>query len=75
MDKNTHQAMSAVLEGMGRAAREGRARRFTKRPGKGVEVQVGEIELEPMPGADRPVDPAMSDGDMDELARDLEVQR
>lgn len=41
-------AMHLVTQDMGRAAREGRARRFTGRPGKkGVELTMGELTLEP----------------------------
>lgn len=80
MEKDdVHKAFGTVLEDMGRAAREGRARRFTaKRPGKGVEVSVGEVELQPSKGgsADREVDPvAMSEDEEGELLRSLDVQR
>lgn len=71
--------MKSILDGMGRAAREGRARRFTKRPAKGVDVSVGEVTLDPT-GADVEVDPVkqtpdMSDDEMNELASELSVQR
>ncbi len=77
-------AMASVLEGMGRAAREGRARRYTKRPAKGVDVTMGEVELKPTPPnygglADVEVDPVktadLSDNDMDDLASELQVER
>lgn len=77
-------AMDSVLEGMGRAAREGRARRFTKRPAKGVDVTMGDVTLEPTPPnygglADVEVDPvkedSISDADVDDLAKELAVQR
>lgn len=75
-----HHAMKSVLEDMGRAAREGRARRFTKRPAKGVEVSMGEVTMEPAsPGSDVEVDPvkahAMSEEEERELLSGLEVQR
>lgn len=73
-------AMHSVLEDMGRAAREGRARRFTKRPAKGVEVTMGELTLEPTGAkADVEVDPVkeagMTDDEMSELTSQLELQR
>lgn len=67
MDKNTTQhAMKSVLEDMGRAAREGRARRFVQRPGKGVEVSMGELSLEPNKGIASP-ESGISEAEMDEL--------
>ena len=42
--KTMHHAMRSVMEDMGRAAREGKARRFTKKP---LEVTMGEVTLSP----------------------------
>lgn len=78
---NLKHAMSAVMEDMGRAAREGRARRFTgPRKKKGdVEVTLGEITLDPSKGgegkADVEVDPVYEPGELEELQNSLEVQR
>lgn len=44
--------MHKVLADMGRAANEGRARRFAKRPIKGVEVAVGDLSMEPHKAGD-----------------------
>lgn len=96
-EDDMHGAMAAVLDDMGKAARERKARRFTgsKRPmHKGVEVKMGEVTLEPTNVSHQPhlklpdgmtkpmdIDPdesgehGMSSADMDDLARDLEVQR
>lgn len=78
--ETTHHAMKSVLDDMGRAAREGRARRFQKSR-KPVEVTLGEVTLEPHKAnaADREVDPVLEDGmshdEMDELQNELTVQR
>jgi hypothetical protein len=79
MDKHQmmQHAMRAVMEDMGRAAREGRSRRFTGKP-KGVEVTMGDVTLEPRGEAQ--AEHEMSKGDMDSLSHmddlgDLEVQR
>lgn len=88
MDPKMKHAMSSVLESMGRAAREGKARRYNKNAHP-VEVQMGEVTLEPtseakrehaMMGAhaDQEVDPLKtdaSDEEMAEMMKDLEVQR
>ncbi len=80
-------AMAAVLEDMGRAARERKARRYTSKPPrekKDVEVRVGEVSFEPhVEGTAKvmDIDPdehgsaGMSSADMDELTRDLDIQR
>lgn len=78
-DKTTSAAMKEVLGSMGRAAREGRARRFVKRPGNGAELSFGELELTPDSGpkADVEVDPVkqdMSDEEMTELMAGMEIQ-
>lgn len=73
-------AMHAVLEDMGRAAREGKARRFTKtKPGHAARegITMGEVTLEPHEGqADVEVDPVkeqnITDDEMDQL---LTVER
>lgn len=80
MGNETHHAMKNVLEDMGRAAREGRARRFTKRPAKGVDVTVGDVTLEPSKdGASAEVDPVkeagMTPAEMAEMLGELDVQR
>lgn len=80
MDPKMKHAMGAVLEGMGRAAREGKARRFMKKP---VEVSVGGMTIEPTSEArrehgmaDQEVDPLkqsdMSDDEMAELMGGLQ---
>ncbi len=89
MDENdVKHAMNSVMEDMGRAAREGRSRRFTgKRPAKGVKVEIGEVTLEPgntMKGtggasADVEVDPVKEAGmtheEMEELSSQLSIER
>ena len=93
MDEMNH-AMKKVLENMGRAAREGKARRYSGK--KPVEVTMGEVTLEPRHDAaaereeetgemgpkgvkaDQMVDPlhhSISDEDMADMMKDLEVQR
>lgn len=81
MSDHLHDAMKSVLEGMGRAAREGRARRFSrKKPSnRGVDVEIGEVTLTP-DGAAMDVEPdatahGMSDDEMRELQGELGVQR
>lgn len=64
-DKTTKGAMGAVLEDMGRAAREGRARRFNRKRG---DMGRADVEVDP-------VKESMSNEDMDELTKGLEVQR
>lgn len=64
-DDTMKRAYGSVLEDMGRAAREGRARRFSPKPtnkqAKGA-------------AADKPVDPVMSDADLSAL-EEIQTER
>lgn len=73
MDRKTmvRGAMSAVLEDMGRAAREARSRRFNPKPSRATDAVHG---THGVPGADQEVDPVLSDADLAELGGDIEVE-
>lgn len=79
MSDAMHAAMKSVLEDMGRAAREGKARRFSKRgKNRGVEVKVGEVSLSPNSDMDVAPDSTadgMSADELRELESELQVQR
>jgi hypothetical protein len=81
--KHAKHAMAAVLEDMGRAARERRARRFTKKPAAEPPTVPHQphLKLPDVMTAPMDVDPdahdehGMSSADVDDLARELDVQR
>lgn len=79
--KMMHGAMSAVLEDMGRAAREGRARRFTPKS-KPVEDLIGphgehlgnHLQKSDMDVEVDPVKKDTSPEEIDALLKDMEVE-
>lgn len=74
-DEMLKHAMSSVLSGMGQAAKEARARRFTGKKKPMVEVAIGEANEPAPPESDVEVDPVMDSGSLMELEESLEGER